>query len=140
MLTFIKSFNVHPSASSSALNWQDIFWFVSANYGTVTSKQVTGITGSLNINITEQLTEPDISLWYQVTNSQITGNVTGAPSSPWIQVSGVGNGTSFSVNNNQWVSFCCYGTVTNKDLRTLITVYNDDTNAVIDTFSIDIGD
>ncbi len=142
MLTFIKSFNIHPPTASAdnvpdAVNWGDIIFYVSANYGTITSKQITGISSSIDLNVTDFVTNPDIAMYYQVSNSEVTGTITGAPSSPWISIDD-NPGTTFSVSNNQWVSFCCYGTAATKNADT-VSVYNaSDSNSLLDTFTADI--
>jgi hypothetical protein len=124
--------NIHPSGLS--VNWEDISWAIRDSVGIVTSKQISGISSAINLNVVEA--EADITLWYQVTSSQITANQTTTPSSPWIQVAS-GAGTTFSVSNGQWVSFVCHGTI--KVSAKQIDVKNaSDSNKVIDSFTISV--
>jgi hypothetical protein len=133
--------NIHPPTVTAdntpdAVNWGNIAWYIGDSFGTITSKQITGISNSINLNVSDFITSPDAVLYYQVSNSEITGNITSAPTSPWQQVSEFG--TTFSVNNNQWVSFCCYGTGNTKNAET-ISVYNQsNSNVLLDTFTIDV--
>ena len=139
MIPFIKSFNIHPSASAldnvpDTVDWVGIQW--SGGSCSVTSQQITGISSSINLFISEEVTFPDLELYYRVDNSQITGSITSQPGSPWIQVQG-GSGTTFSVSNNQWVSFVCYTSSANDIAATTMTVINKSNNDnPLDTFII----
>jgi hypothetical protein len=137
VLHFYESpFDVTPNA----VNWDDISWFTASLYGTISSKQITGIKNSIQLNLTEPVTTPDdVTLWYRVTDTEITGTQTDAPpTSPWIQIAS-GSGTTFTVKNNQWVSFTCYGA--NKLSPASVNVVNvSDGNAVIDSFNIEAVD
>lgn len=141
MIPFIKSFNIHPSSSGGGnnpvVNWTNITWNTSSSLGTITSKQITGITGSIDLNISEETTAPtDIKLYYRVDNSEVTGNITGQPGSPWIQVEGGFTGTTFTVNNNQWVSFACWCNTTTSSADTMFVYNASDSNSLLDTFTI----
>lgn len=139
MIPFIKSFNIHPSALDNvpnAVDWVGIEWSISNSSCPVTSQQITGISSSINLFISEAVTSPDLELYYRVDNSEVTGNITSQPGSPWIQVQG-GSGTTFSVNNNQWVSFVCYTSSTSDIAATTMTVINKSNNDnPLDTFTI----
>lgn len=145
MLTYIKSFNIQPPGSSidntpDSVDWANISWIRSTGTGAITSKQISGISTSINLYTQEAVTSPDIELYYRVDNSEQTGSITSAPSSPWVQVSESPTGTTFSVNNNQWVSFCCYSTSANKIFATTITITNkSDNDAPLDTFTIEVS-
>lgn len=140
MIPFI--FNTHPSSGGgsdntpNAINWTDIAWDTGDSLGTVTSKQITGISGSIDLNVSEEETAPDnILLYYRVDNSEITANITGTPGSPWVQVA-ASPGSTFAVSNNQWVTFSCWSSTTTKNATT-ISVYNaSDSNTLLDTFTI----
>jgi hypothetical protein len=136
-------FNIHPSSSGGgsdnipdSINWADISWDTGDSLGAVTSKQITGISGSIDLNVSEEETSPDnIFLYYRVDSSEITANITETPGSPWVQVVG-SPGSTFTVNNNQWVTFSCWSSVTTKNATT-ISVYNaSDSNVLLDTFTI----
>ena len=119
----------------NAVNWGNISWLISSGYGTITSKQITGIEEPITLRVTEAVTAPDATLWYRVTNTEITGNQTTIPSSPWQQISE--SGTTFSVANNQWVSFCCYGT--SKTAASIISVTNlSDSGKTLDSFGMEV--
>lgn len=145
MLTYIKSFNIRPPVSSvdntpNSVNWENISWIRSTGTGAITSKQISGISSSINLYTEEAVTNPDIKLYYRLDNSEQTGSITSAPSSPWIQVAESPTGTTFSVDNNQWVSFCCHSTSTGKIFATTITVINkSDNDSSLDTFTIEVS-
>lgn len=143
MLTYIKSFNVHPSPSGvdntpNAVNWANLTYDISDNLANISSQQITGISTSISLNISEESTSPEAELYYRVGNSDLTGNLSGAPASPWVQVVG-SPGTTFSVSNNEWVSFVCYSSGSTKVDPTTLTVYNSsDNDAPLDSFTIQI--
>jgi hypothetical protein len=119
------------------VNWSNITWYNAVGYGTITSKPITGLVDPINLKIIDAVTSPDISLWYQVTNSEITGDQLTVPAGPtWTQVS-ASPGTTFSVSNGQWVSFCCHGTSVTSS-QTVSVLNADRSDAVIDTFTIQI--
>lgn len=119
------------------VNWSNITWYNAVGYGTITSKLITGLVDPINLKIIDAITSPDISLWYQVTNSEITGDQLTVPAGPtWTQVS-ASPGTTFSVSNGQWVSFCCHGTSVTSS-QTVSVLNADRSDAVIDTFTIQI--
>jgi hypothetical protein len=130
--------NIHPS--SAGLDWANIVWYSGLGYGTITSKQVSGLT-STNLNIKVKASSvstgiDDPTLWYQVTNTQITGNQTTAPGSPWLQIN-INAGTTFNVNNNQWLSFVCYGPTKGSSI-TMEVRNASNADALIDTFTIQV--
>lgn len=134
--------NIHPSSSGGSDNtpntvdWVGIEWDINSSSCPITSQQITGISSSINLFISEEVTFPDLELYYRVDNSQITGSITSQPGSPWIQIQG-GSGTTFSVNNNQWVSFVCYTSSANDIAATTMTVINkSDNDNPLDTFVI----
>lgn len=127
---------IPPSNNPDPINWVNIAWYNSSAYGTITSKQITGLTAPINLKIIENITSPEIDLYYRVTSTEITGSQLSIPSSPWVKISS-SPGTTFSVSNNQWVSFCCYGTtVTPQQTVSVLNASNSD--QVIDTFAIQV--
>jgi len=130
--------NIHPPSVTTdntpdAVNWGDIYWDVSDSVGIVTSRQITGISSSINLYIENLLA--DVTLWYQVTGSQITSNITSLPSFPWAEI---GNfGVTIAVNNNEWVTFACHGGSDSKNPHTITVLNASDSNAQLDTFTID---
>lgn len=141
MLTYIKSFNIHPAVGGGPntpdpVDWANLSWDTSDALGNISSQQITGISSSINLFITEDLTSPDILLYYRVDSSQVTGNITSQPTSPWIQVEGGFTGTTFTVNNNQWVSFSCWANDQNISATTMTVVNKSDNDAPLDTFTI----
>ena len=130
-----RVFIIHPSSSAggtdvtpNAVNWADVVYDFGLGTCGVESKQITGISSSISIEIQPGTgTEP--VLYYQITSSQVTGTTTGTPSSPWVAVT---SNTTVSINNNQWLSFVCNNT---GDTRTATIINTSDGNATLDTFN-----
>lgn len=119
------------------VNWSNITWYNATGYGTITSKQITGIVNPITLKVIDAVTSPDIQLWVQVSNSEITGDQLTIPAGPtWTQIAD-SPGTTFSVSNNQWVSFCCYGTSV-ISAQTVSVLNADKSDAVVDTFTIQV--
>lgn len=130
-------YEVTPDNTPATVNWDNIAWSINDGFGSITSKQLTGFDGPISLNVSEAVTTPDLTLWYQVSDSQVTGTTTTTPSSPWAQVA-ASPGTTFSVKNGQWVSFTCYYADSTVKSATTISVTNtSDSSAVIDTFTLE---
>lgn len=134
---YIRPMNIHPSAAGgggtdntpNAINWGDINWDSTAGQGTIDSKQITGITSGIYLQI-QPGTGSAPTLYYQVSASQITGTQNNSPpSSPWVSVT---SNTTVIVSGNQWLSFTCY---LDGGGRTATVVNQSDGNATLDTFS-----
>lgn len=133
--------NIHPPTVTAdntpdAVNWGDIYWDVSDSTGIVTSRQITGISSSINLYV-ENPWKTYVTLWYQVTGSQITANITSLPSSPWVEIGSAGAGATITVNNNEWVTFACHGGSDSKTPEAITVLNASDSNAQLDTFTID---
>lgn len=120
-----------------AVNWEDITYDVSAVTSTITSKQITGVTSGIYLNLTGQTSNPNVIIYYRVDNTEQTGTVVTdpAPSSPWVQIAEASPGTTFPVNNNQWVSFAGWAAAKNASEQQ--DVYNaSDNNTLLDSFTL----
>jgi hypothetical protein len=110
---FIRPMNIHPSAAGggidntpNAINWGNITWDNTTLTGTIDSKQITGITSGIYLQI-QPGTGSSPTLYYRVSDSQVTGSQTSNPPvSPWISIA---SNTNVIVSGNQWLSFTCNG-------------------------------
>lgn len=137
---YIRPFNIYPSTAGggadntpNAVNWSDIQWEPVLPEGTITSKQITGISSSINIQI-----QPGngfgATLYYQIGSSDLTDfHYLDPPSSPWISVT---SNTTISVNNNQWLSFLCHG-ANGEGTATIVNI--SDSNQTLDTFNYSVN-
>jgi hypothetical protein len=130
---FIRPLNIHPSVQSgdtpNSVDWSDITFDDFSSKGLITSQQITGIAGSINIEI-QPGTGSAPTLYYQISASQVTGEVSGSPSSPWISVT---SNTTVAVSNNEWLSFVCYGFGFGSRNATIVNKSDGDTT--LDTFT-----
>jgi len=134
-----RPFIIHPSSPAAsgndvipnAVNWADLVYDNDANTCAVESKQITGISSSINIEIQPGAGSFPV-LYYQISSSQVTGTTTGSPSSPWVSVA---SNTTISINNNQWLSFVCNNTGSN---RTATIVNTSNGNTTLDTFNYQV--
>lgn len=142
---YVRPYNIHPSVAGGggtdntpdAVNWENITYDVSAVTSTITSKQITGVTSGIYLNLAGQTSNPNILLYYRVDSTEQTGTVVTdpAPSSPWVQIAEGSPGTTFPVNNNQWVSFAGWAAAKNASEQQ--NVYNaSDNNTLLDSFTI----
>jgi len=115
----------------NSVDWSNIEWDDLNLEGTVTSQQISGITSSITIKITRGSGAAD--LYYRVGNSNLTGTIFDAPF--FVGYTLISNNGTFSVSNNQWVTFACYGEV-NSFTTTVTVLNNSDGDATLDTFTI----
>lgn len=136
MIPFIKSFNIHPSSAAVlSINWDNISWSYGSSSASITSKQLTNYPSGVTFFVSDGVTAPDILVYYQVSSSEITGTQDGQPASPpWTQVAEFGS--TFAVNNNQWVSFTCYSTSNAKIAAQTVTVLDNSNSSQVDTFTV----
>jgi hypothetical protein len=139
---FIRPRNIHPSSAGgggadntpNTVNWENITWDGTSLVGTIQSKQITGITSGIYLQI-QPGTGSDPDLYYQISASQVTGSQTNQPpSSPWTLVS---SNTNVIVSGNQWLSFTCHDTAGFGN-RTATVINQSDGNATLDTFAYEI--
>lgn len=135
-----RVFIIHPPSSAggadvtpNAVNWADVVYDLGPNACGVESKQITGISSSISIEIQPGAGASPV-LYYQITSSQVTGTTTGTPSSPWTAVT---SNTTVSINNNEWLSFVCNNTGTTR-VATIVNTSNG--NATLDTFNYQLVD
>ena len=136
-----RPFIIHPSSPAAsgsdfipnAVSWADVVYDLGPNTCPVESKQITGISSSINIEIQPGAGSFPV-LYYQISASQVTGTTTGSPSSPWVSVT---SNTTVSASNNQWLSFVCNNTGTTRT-ATIVNVSNG--NTTLDTFNYQLVD
>ena len=134
MLPFAGPFNIQPPSVVNP-NWADIQWSFGATSGTITSKTITYAATLRVVNLTDP---SNIQLFYRVSASEITGSQNGQPTTPpWAQVS-VTPGSTFAVTAGQWISFTCYSISGVKIGPQTIEVRNNENNALIDTFTVQV--
>ena len=119
----------------NAVNWSNIVFNVADDFGDITSQQITGISSSITLKVEDVSTSPNTEVYYRVDSSQQTGSVFGKPTSPWAKLAETAPYTTFNVNNNQWVSFACWGD-SKVSADTLTVVNTSDGNATLDTFTV----
>lgn len=133
---YVRPLNIHPPAAGGAdntpnsVNWGEITWSTFGGPGTIESKQITGISSEILLEI-----QPGPGscpkLYYRISSSQITGTQTDdPPSAPWSIVS---SNTTVTVSGNQWLSFTCHDPF-GFCARTATIVNKSDEDAVLDTF------
>jgi hypothetical protein len=144
---YIRPYNIHNSSSfippveeydntPDSINWGAITWNTGGGPGTIDSKQITGISSGILLEIQPGSGScPD--LYYRISSSQITGTQTNdPPSAPWSIVS---SGTTVIVSGDQWLSFTCHGSFGLCN-RTATVINKSDEDAVLDTFTYALQD
>lgn len=125
-----------------AVNWSNIDYNGVVGEYTYTEKQITGINQTITLKVT-QSTSSFLNMYYAV-NAPIDGNYSrdaygdleGRLTSydPFtLGLTSIANNGTFTVNNNDWVSFTCEGS-TNGNITVTIK-NNSDGDSTLDTFT-----
>lgn len=117
-----------------AVDWSNIIYYFGVEYGQITSQQITGIGSSITLKV-EYNSPP--TLWYKKGSTDLSGDSGDTPSNEGFTL--IANNGTFSVDNNEWVSFMCEHD--DKQSAKTVTVKNEsDGDAVLDTFNISAQD
>jgi hypothetical protein len=131
--TFVYQSTCPADVTPCSVNWTTTTYSGVNDEANIVSQQITCINTTITLQI--QPGSGSIpTLYYKITSTQQTGNVSGTPDGTWTPV---GSNTNILVSNNQWLSFVAYTNPSNNGSRTATIVNVTDSNTTLDTFTYD---
>lgn len=131
--TFAYQSTCPADVTPCSVNWTTTTYSGVNDEANIVSQQITCINTTITLQIQPGSgTIP--TLYYKITSTQQTGNVSGTPDGTWTAVT---SNTNISVSNNQWLSFVSYTNPSNNGSRTATVVNVTDSNTTLDTFTYD---
>jgi hypothetical protein len=129
--TFTYQSTCPADVTPCSVNWTTTTYSGVNDEANIVSQQITCINTPITLQI--QPGSGSIpTLYYKITSTQQTGNVTGTPDGTWTAVTA---NTNISVSNNQWLSFVAFTNPSNNGTRTATIVNISDSSTTLDTFS-----
>jgi hypothetical protein len=131
-----KTSAIPADYTPNAVNWADVYYH--NDYGTwfYSERQITGINQTITLKVQYTSSFPH-QLYYKVSisaSSIVTGDASSATSPTSFGMNLVANNGTFTVTNNQYVTFglitSCY------DIPTVTVKNQSDSDATLDTFLI----
>ena len=122
----------------AAVNWADVYYDNDSGLYGYSERQITGINQTITLQV--QIAPYDgagITLYYFVSSSagaKVSGDATSATSPSSFSMNQIAHNGTFTVTNNQYVTF---GVQTGCNMNPVVTVKNQsNSNATLDTFAM----
>ena len=120
----------------NAVNWAEVYYDNESVVWGYSERQITGINQTITLQV--QIADGvGATLYYFVSSSasaKVTGDATSATSPSGFSMNSIANNGTFTVTNNQYVTF---GVETGCNQNPVATVKNQsDSNATLDTFAM----
>jgi len=128
--TFTYQSTFTADVTPCSVNWTTTTFNSFLAEANIVSQQITCINTTITLQI-QPGSGSDPTLYYKITSTQQTGNVTGSPDGTWTAVT---SNTNISVSNNEWISFVANGTPFS-GTRTATIVNVSDSSTTLDTFN-----
>ena len=120
----------------NAVNWAEVYYDNEMVVWGYSEKQITGINQTITLQVQFNNTQ-GFTLYYFVSSSasaKVTGDASSATSPSGFSMNSIANNGTFTVTNNQYVTF---GVETGCNMSPVATVKNQsDSNATLDTFAM----
>ena len=128
--TFTYQSTCPADVTPCSVNWTTTTYSGVNDEANIVSQQITCINTTITLQI--QPGSGSIpTLYYKITSTQQTGNVSSAPDGTWTSVT---SNTNISASNNQWLSFIAFTNPSNNGTRTATIVNITDSSTTLDTF------
>jgi hypothetical protein len=120
----------------AAVNWADVYYDNDSGLYGYSEKQITGINQTITLQV-QIANGAGTTLYYFVSSSagaKVSGDATSATSPSSFSMNSIANNGTFTVTNNQYVTF---GVQTGCNMNPVVTVKNQsNSNATLDTFAM----
>ena len=120
----------------AAVNWAEVYYNNDSGLYGYSEKQITGINQTITLQV-QIANGAGTTLYYFVSSSagaKVSGDATSATSPSGFSMNSIANNGTFTVTNNQYVTF---GVETGCNMSPVVTVKNQsDSNATLDTFAM----
>ena len=126
----------NSDVTPNAVNWANVYYDNEMVEWGYSEKQITGINQTITLQV-QIANGAGATLYYFVSSSasaKVTGDATSATSPSGFSMNSIANNGTFTVTNNQYVTF---GVETGCNMSPVATVKNQsDSNATLDTFTM----
>jgi hypothetical protein len=121
----------------AAVNWATVYFDNDSGVWGYSERQITGIDQTITLQV-QIANGTGVTLYYFVSSNagaKVSGDATSATSPSGFSMNSIANNGTFTVTNNQYVTF---GVETGCNQSPVTTVKNQsDSNATLDTFAMD---